>query len=204
MEEVTGTDTCSKPSLGSTPLRRLTRRQYERTIRDLLGVVADPEGVLPSDEKVGLFDANIAAPPDQYAVDTYRALAEEVAVRAQEDLATILPCDAITDFHGQWLATEALIGKVKDTTEFPFYDDARRSGARKSLWSAVRHQLSRSDAKGGARSDDASRRADASRGARRSRTPRQERAGAPWAADSQGPDVYRSTATASQRQRDAA
>jgi len=90
-------EACLEPSVGSTPLRRLTRRQYERTIQDLLGVVGDPEGVLPSDEKVGLFDGNSAAPPDQYAVDSYMSLAEEVATRAVEDLTAILPCDPMVD-----------------------------------------------------------------------------------------------------------
>ena len=64
-EETGGSETgeevvCDDLSVGSTPLRRLTRAQYANAIRDALGLVAEVDA-LDSDEKAGPFDSNYSA-----------------------------------------------------------------------------------------------------------------------------------------------
>ena len=49
---------CEEVDAGPTALRRLTRRQYGNTVRDLLGVSDYVTDALVADEKVGVFDAN--------------------------------------------------------------------------------------------------------------------------------------------------
>jgi len=55
------------PSVGVSPLRRLTRSQYNHTIRDLLGLPGDHAAKLGLDEKVGLFFSNANTPVQQHS-----------------------------------------------------------------------------------------------------------------------------------------
>jgi len=88
--EVPGDDGPIALDVATTPLQRLTRRQYVSTVRDLLGVELDPE-LLPGDERVGAFHANVEAPVDLVAVERYLRAAETAAASA--DIAALLPCD---------------------------------------------------------------------------------------------------------------
>ncbi|MEX1368269.1 MAG: DUF1592 domain-containing protein [Nannocystaceae bacterium] len=90
-----GTPACAELdalSVGSTPLRRLTRQQYANAVRDLLGVTAEVGG-LDDDEKVGPFDSNFSAPVSPVQLSQYRAIAETVASAAVADLPGLLPCE---------------------------------------------------------------------------------------------------------------
>ncbi len=87
-----GVVSCPEASVGSTPLRRLTRAQYANAVRDLLGVNADVMA-LDGDEKVGPFDSNFSAPVSLVQVSQYRAMAEEVSTVAAGELNAIVPCD---------------------------------------------------------------------------------------------------------------
>jgi hypothetical protein len=84
---------CLEVQVGPTKLRRLTRSQYERTIRDLLGFeTSAAEGFAP-DERVAAFKSNATAPVGDLQVEQYMDAAEVVASEATADLASFLPCD---------------------------------------------------------------------------------------------------------------
>jgi hypothetical protein len=85
-------DPKAPPSAAFAPLARLTRREYARTLRDLLG--ADfPIANLHPDGIVGLFFANTTTPVSEAQVDDYRLAAEQVAEGASVDAAAVTGCD---------------------------------------------------------------------------------------------------------------
>jgi len=81
-------------SVGVTPMRRMTIREFDNTIRDLLGDDTKPaaHGGFPPDEAGTGFASNISSPVSAVAVESFRAVAEGVAERALDRLDTILPC----------------------------------------------------------------------------------------------------------------
>jgi hypothetical protein len=74
------------------PLARLTRREYARSVKDLLGVDF-PVANLQPDGIVGLFFANVSAPVSEAQVDEYRLAAEQLAEAATMDAAALAGCD---------------------------------------------------------------------------------------------------------------
>lgn len=78
-------------AVGATPLRRLTRVQYEHTIRDLLGLTP-PSVAFAPDERVGAFRSNAIAPVTELIVEQYMAAAEELALAASAEADALLPC----------------------------------------------------------------------------------------------------------------
>jgi hypothetical protein len=84
---------CSGASVGVSRLRRLTRSQYEHTIRDLLGISGGFSTQLAPDEKVGAFYSNATTPVSELLAEQYMRLAEEIADEAVADLAGLVPCD---------------------------------------------------------------------------------------------------------------
>lgn len=85
-------DPSAPPSAAFAPLARLTRREYVRTLRDLLGVDF-PIANLHPDGIVGLFFANTSTPVSETQVDDYRLAAEQVAEGATVDAAALTGCD---------------------------------------------------------------------------------------------------------------
>ncbi len=85
------------PLAGTAPLRRLTRDEYDRTLRDLVGDTSNPSRGFLGDEKVGRFDSNAAAPVSDLAIEKYATAAESVAGNAAMRLAMQLPCAASGD-----------------------------------------------------------------------------------------------------------
>src|SRR5262245_22344969 len=65
--------------VGSTPLRRLSRTEYDNTVRDLLGVDVAAASDFAPDELVGAFESNAVAPVSELQVEQYMAAAEELA-----------------------------------------------------------------------------------------------------------------------------
>jgi hypothetical protein len=88
---------CADVSVGVSPLRRLTRSQYDNTVRDLLGVTGSPSAALTPDEKAGAFFSNGTAPVSELVVEQYMRVAEEIAETAMADVDTLVPCPAGTD-----------------------------------------------------------------------------------------------------------
>jgi hypothetical protein len=85
-------DPSAPPTAAFAPLARLTRREYVRTLRDLLGVDF-PIANLHPDGIVGLFFANTSTPVSEAQVDDYRLAAEQVAEGASVDAAALTGCD---------------------------------------------------------------------------------------------------------------
>jgi hypothetical protein len=73
------------------PLARLTRREYARSVRDLLGFDF-PIANLQPDGIVGLFFANVSTPVSEAQVDEYRLAAEQIAEAATADPAALTGC----------------------------------------------------------------------------------------------------------------
>ena len=93
---------CGEIDPGSSPIRRMTRLEYDNTVRDLLGDTSRPAQVFPPDEQgpVG-FDnnaTNLKVSP--VLAEQYMKVAEGIARRATENMATLLPCDPATDEDG--------------------------------------------------------------------------------------------------------
>jgi hypothetical protein len=88
---------CEEAAVGISPLRRLTRSQYNNTIRDLLGIDGDPASQLAPDEKVGAFFSNSTAPVGELLAEQYMRVAEDLAETAVADLGTLVPCDPVVD-----------------------------------------------------------------------------------------------------------
>jgi len=78
---------------GRTPLRRLTRIQYNNTVRDLLGLTGDFGSAFAGDEDAGGFKSNLISPVSEPQVEQYNKVAEELGTRAvAAGLNKISPC----------------------------------------------------------------------------------------------------------------
>jgi hypothetical protein len=92
-----GTASCTQPSAGPAPLRRLNRLEYNRTVRDLLGDATNPADALPPEEKGNGFgnDAN-ALGVSRLLAEQYFTVAKGIAARATADAAAfakLVGCD---------------------------------------------------------------------------------------------------------------
>ena len=84
--------TGATPTAAAPPvLRRLTARQYDNTVRDLLGVQEVPSADFVADGEVGGFTSNASAPAVPVVVEQYERAAGLLAEAA--DLKHVLPCD---------------------------------------------------------------------------------------------------------------
>ncbi|MCC7535361.1 MAG: DUF1592 domain-containing protein [Deltaproteobacteria bacterium] len=83
------------PHVGATPLRRLTRAEYDHTVRDLVGDTTSPARGFTVDETPGGFHANTVAPVAGLAVEQYQTAAEGIASRVNVD--AIVACDRAAD-----------------------------------------------------------------------------------------------------------
>ena len=78
----------------SSPIRRLTRVEYDNTVRDLLGDDTHPAQAFPADEKA--LGIAMGGTVSALLAERYQEAAEGVAGRAVKDLSTLLPCDSAT------------------------------------------------------------------------------------------------------------
>jgi hypothetical protein len=84
-------DVCATLDVGITPLRRLTREEYDNTVADLLGTAQQPARAFSPDEKLLGFAAGLSVTP--LLVDQYMTASEELAAEAVTDLPALLGCD---------------------------------------------------------------------------------------------------------------
>jgi hypothetical protein len=77
------------------PLRRLTSTQYQRTLRELLGVAITTE--LPPEPTFGGFEDRAAAGVSVPLVDAWSRVADEVVAAIRPRLPMLLPCPAGID-----------------------------------------------------------------------------------------------------------
>jgi hypothetical protein len=96
----TEADCDERAPLGVSPLSRLTRAEYDNTVRDLLGTTASPADAFTVDEQLGVFSRNAGIPVTSLQLDQYRVAAEELAAAAVADLDSLLPCDPGPDPDG--------------------------------------------------------------------------------------------------------
>jgi hypothetical protein len=85
---------CTTENPPSAPLRRLTRIEYNNTVRDLLGVTTSPADTFPPDEVSGVFnnDARVLSVPPLLA-EKYMDAAEALAAGAVGNLSKLVGCD---------------------------------------------------------------------------------------------------------------
>jgi hypothetical protein len=85
-------------SLGPRQLRRLTRLEYDNTIRDLFQIPSSWGAAFPPDDVVEGFDGNAAAlRVGPLLADKYAAAADEIAAIVVKDLSKLAPCAATGD-----------------------------------------------------------------------------------------------------------
>jgi hypothetical protein len=81
---------------GALPLRRLTRTEYNNTVRDLLADTSDPAAKFSLDDTVGPLLNNVASAVNALMAEQYRDAAETLAARAVTNLTQLLPCNPAT------------------------------------------------------------------------------------------------------------
>ncbi|MCH9685085.1 MAG: DUF1592 domain-containing protein [Deltaproteobacteria bacterium] len=115
---------CSDVDAGPSPLRRLTRTQYDHTVHDLLGVDLGLAEGFVSDEKIGTFDSNAIAAVTELSVEQYMDSAESVANEVVLELSSLLPCDPETT--GEDACAQAFIAEFGPRAyRRPLTDDQR-------------------------------------------------------------------------------
>jgi hypothetical protein len=89
-------DLTAPKTVADTPLRRLTRREYDNTIRHLLGIESAVGASLPADDRTGPFPGNPVAAVSDAHVRLFMNGAESLAAQATEpgSLPKIAPCSA--------------------------------------------------------------------------------------------------------------
>lgn len=92
--DVTPTTPCKALASGPSPLRRLTQREYDNTVTDLLGVTRDLEREFPQDERAGAFYSNASETPGEAAIDMYQVAAETLAAKSAPGLWKKAGCPA--------------------------------------------------------------------------------------------------------------
>lgn len=85
---------CSTVTRPATPLRRLTRFEYNNTVRDLLGTSLTPADAFPQDEVADGFSNNaLVLTISSLHAERYTVASEALAAEAVTRLPDLLPCD---------------------------------------------------------------------------------------------------------------
>ena len=100
---------CTDPEVGISPLRRLTRFEYDNTVRDLLGDTTRPAEVsFTPDELGGGYEANGIAPVSATMLDQFSAAAEDLSESfvAGTGVADYVACDVADSACANTFVTE--------------------------------------------------------------------------------------------------
>ena len=92
--------TCSASQLGPSPLHRLTRLEYDNTIRELLGEDLKLAREFNDDERAGNFTGNSFTPISEMQFTQYATAATAAADRVVALLPRLVPCDLAGDAVG--------------------------------------------------------------------------------------------------------
>ena len=93
-----GTLDCNQAALQDSPVRRLTRWEYNNTVRDLLGDQTHPaDSFAPESVQLGFTNGAASPPMSATVVEEYEAAALDLAAQAVADPNALLPCDPIAD-----------------------------------------------------------------------------------------------------------
>ncbi len=80
-------------SPGRSPIRRLTKFEYNNTVRDLLGDLTAPASILPAEEEpLGFSNDATSLNVTPVLAEKYMLVAESVAARATEDVSGLTGC----------------------------------------------------------------------------------------------------------------
>jgi hypothetical protein len=91
-EEVVNDNIAKSLCVVDTPIRRLTRFEYNNTVRDLLGDTTRPADVLPPEEEVAGFSNQAAAlTTSDLLIEQYMKVAEDVGARAVQNVGALIP-----------------------------------------------------------------------------------------------------------------
>ena len=91
-EEVVNDSIAKSLCVVDTPIRRLTRFEYNNTVRDLLGDTTQPANVLPPEEEVAGFSNQAAAlTTSDLLIEQYMKVAEDVGARAVQNVDALIP-----------------------------------------------------------------------------------------------------------------
>lgn len=122
----TGQSVCTEPTApaaGVSRLRRLTRQEYQNSLRDLLGI-AEPLGdMIEPDESVGPFPSNAITPATDLIIEQYQSAAEKAV--ATIDVVQLLGCSSapatcIDNLLGRF--GTKLFRRPLDSTELAAYE----------------------------------------------------------------------------------
>ena len=95
-----GTLSCDAAAIhaGDAPVRRMTRFEYDSTVRDLLGDGSAPSSSFPADEVSGIFNNQASTlVVTQLLAEGYMNAAESVAATAVQSLDALVGCDPQMD-----------------------------------------------------------------------------------------------------------
>lgn len=82
---------------GPSPIRRMTRFEYDNTVRDLFGDTTHPASAFPAEEEALGFDNNaFALVTSSTLAEKYMLAAEGISERATDPLSKNVPCDPAT------------------------------------------------------------------------------------------------------------
>lgn len=79
--------------VGRTLLRRMTRKQFNNTVRDLIGVSGDSAALISPDGRIGPFESNASVPISEVVVQQHAEAATALAAAAVSNMASVSPCD---------------------------------------------------------------------------------------------------------------
>jgi hypothetical protein len=89
---------CEGIQPGSSPIRRLTRTEYNNTVRDLLGDTSGPADDFVAEEvSLGFDNQGAALVVSRLLAEQYMSAAEAISARATRDLGALVPCGAMDD-----------------------------------------------------------------------------------------------------------
>ena len=92
-EEDCAAQTGDAMRVGRTRLRRLTRSQFDHTVRDLLNVTDNPASAITPDEQVGPFASNAISPVTDLIVAQHQEIAARIATSVLARATDIAGCD---------------------------------------------------------------------------------------------------------------
>lgn len=92
-----GATECLNPELiGPTPIRRISAAEYTNAVRDVFQAVINP-GQLPADEKLGIFQTNVATRLTADYFERYRSLATSVSGDVVANFPALSGCASSAD-----------------------------------------------------------------------------------------------------------
>lgn len=108
-ETTGGPLSCGEPAVGAAVVRRMTRLEYNNTVRDLLGDTTRPADAFPAEEvEYGFNNYAAALTVTELLAEHYMTAAEALAATAVQDLPGLVGCDPLQ--VGEVACAEQFIG----------------------------------------------------------------------------------------------